>query len=296
MGGHCRPGLKAMLLAAGVNPQHLTTRDLAFSIAPRLNAAGRLQDMSIGIECLLADEVRALELAEHLDALNNERKEIETDMRDIALAHLKQLSLDEETAAGLCFYRPDWHQGVVGIVASRIKEKSHRPVIAFAPAGDGELKGSGRSVAGFHLRDALDAIATRHPGACCLSSVVMPWLLVCRCSRADYERFREAFGQEVRRTLGEARIEQVVMSDGEIAEPVTVQLAKEIEQAAPWGQGFPEPEFDGKIRNFGAEDCGWTPSQVITANPKWVILWKRSVSIMAACRKTEISVVPIALR
>lgn len=245
-GGHCRPGLKAMLLAAGVNPQHLTTRDLAFSIAPRLNAAGRLQDMSIGIECLLADEVRAVELAEHLDALNNERKEIETDMRDIALAHLKQLSLDEETAAGLCFYRPDWHQGVVGIVASRIKEKSHRPVIAFAPAGDGELKGSGRSVAGFHLRDALDAIATRHPGLL-LKFGGHAMAAGLSLFEADYERFREAFDQEVRRTLGEAIIEQVVMSDGEIAEPVTVQLAKEIEQAAPWGQGFPEPEFDGKF-------------------------------------------------
>ncbi len=244
--GHCRPGLKAMLMVAGVNPQHLTTRDLAFSIAPRLNAAGRLQDMSIGIECLLADEGRAAELAEHMDTLNNERKEIETGMRDIALAHLKQLSLADETAAGLCFYRPDWHQGVVGIVASRIKEKSHRPVIAFAPSGDGELKGSGRSVPGFHLRDALDAIATKHPGlllkfgghamAAGLSLLV-----------SDYERFREAFDQEVRLNLGEARIEQVVMSDGELAEPVTVLLAKEIERAAPWGQGFPEPEFDGKF-------------------------------------------------
>jgi single-stranded-DNA-specific exonuclease len=245
-GGHCRPGLKAMLQAAGVNPQHLTTRDLAFSIAPRLNAAGRLQDMSIGIECLLADEVRAVVLAEHLDALNNERKEIETDMRDMALAHLEQLSLEEETAAGLCFYRPHWHQGVVGIVASRIKEKSHRPVIAFAPAGEGELKGSGRSVAGFHLRDALGAIATRHPG---LLLKFGGHALAAGLSlfESDYERFREAFDQEVRRTLGEARIEHIVMSDGEIGEPITIQLAKEIEGAAPWGQGFPEPEFDGKF-------------------------------------------------
>jgi single-stranded-DNA-specific exonuclease len=244
--GHCRPGLKAMLMAAGVNPQYLTTRDLAFSIAPRLNAAGRLQDMSIGIECLLADEVRAAELAEHLDALNNERKEIETDMRDIALAHLKELSLEGESSAGLCFYRPNWHQGVVGIVASRVKEKSHRPVIAFAPAGVGELKGSGRSVPGFHLRDALDSIATRHPGLL-LKFGGHAMAAGLSLLETDYERFREAFDEEVRRTLGEARIEQVVMSDGEIAEPVTVQLAKEIEGAAPWGQGFPEPEFDGKF-------------------------------------------------
>ena len=245
-GGYCRPGLKALLVVAGVNPKHLTTRDLAFSIAPRLNAAGRLQDMSIGIECLLADEVRAVALAENLDALNNERKEIETDMRDMALAHLKQLSLDEETAAGLCFYRPDWHQGVVGIVASRIKEKSHRPVIAFAKAGDGELKGSGRSVAGFHLRDALNSIAIRHPGLL-LKFGGHAMAAGLSLFEADYERFREAFDKEVRSSLGEAKIEQVVMSDGEIAEPVTVRLAKEIERAAPWGQGFSEPEFDGKF-------------------------------------------------
>ena len=245
-GGYCRPGLKALLVVAGVNPKHLTTRDLAFSIAPRLNAAGRLQDMSIGIECLLADEVRAVALAETLDTLNNERKEIETDMRDVALGHLKQLSLDEETAAGLCFYRPDWHQGVVGIVASRIKEKSHRPVIAFAKAGDGELKGSGRSVAGFHLRDALNSIATRHPGLL-LKFGGHAMAAGLSLFEADYKRFREAFDKEVRSSLGEAKIEQVVMSDGEIAEPVTVRLAKEIERAAPWGQGFSEPEFDGKF-------------------------------------------------
>ena len=245
-GGYCRPGLKALLVVAGVNPKHLTTRDLAFSIAPRLNAAGRLQDMSIGIECLLADEASAVALAENLDALNNERKEIETGMRDIALAHLKQLSLDEETAAGLCFYRPDWHQGVVGIVASRIKEKSHRPVIAFAKAVDGELKGSGRSVAGFHLRDALNSIAIRHPGLL-LKFGGHAMAAGLSLFEADYERFREAFDKEVRSSLGEAKIEQVVMSDGEIAEPVTVRLAKEIEGAAPWGQGFSEPEFDGKF-------------------------------------------------
>jgi single-stranded-DNA-specific exonuclease len=245
-GGYCRPGLKALLVVAGVNPKHLTTRDLAFSIAPRLNAAGRLQDMSIGIECLLADEVSAVARAENLDALNNERKEIETGMRDIALAHLKQLSLDEETAAGLCFYRPDWHQGVIGIVASRIKQKSHRPVIAFAKAVDGELKGSGRSVAGFHLRDALNSIAIRHPGLL-LKFGGHAMAAGLSLFEADYERFREAFDKEVRSSLGEAKIEQVVMSDGESAEPVTVRLAKEIEGAAPWGQGFSEPEFDGKF-------------------------------------------------
>ena len=244
--GLCRPGLKAMLLKAGVNPLYITTRDLAFSIAPRLNAAGRLQDMSIGIECLLADETRASELAERLDELNNQRKKIETDMRERALSYLENMSLEDEVATGLCFYQPDWHQGVVGIVASRVKEKSNLPVIAFARSSDDELKGSGRSVSGFHLRDALDAIATRNPGLL-LKFGGHAMAAGLSLLEVDFARFRREFDLEARRALGEARIAQVVMSDGEIEEPLTAQLAKEIEAAAPWGQGFPIPEFDGKF-------------------------------------------------
>lgn len=244
--GRCRPGITALLSVAGVDPQFLTTRDLAFSVAPRLNAAGRLQDMSIGIECLLAEGERALTLAEQLSELNEERKSIEQDMRDQALQELASLSIEGDTSAGLCLYKPGWHQGVVGILASRIKEKSHRPVIAFARVAEGELKGSGRSVSGFHMRDALDAIATRHPG---LLSRFGGHAMAAGLSlaEADLARFSAAFNDRVREVLGEASIEQVIVTDGDLAEPITTALARTLENAAPWGQGFPEPEFDGRF-------------------------------------------------
>lgn len=244
--GRIRPGLLAMLRVSGVDPRFVTSRDLAFSIAPRLNAAGRLQDMTIGIECLMAVGDRAQELAEHLDALNKERREIESDMRDKAMSVLAGISVDNAAAAGICLYDEAWHQGVVGIVASRIKEKSQRPVIAFADAGNGELKGSGRSVQGFHMRDGLDAIATRHPGL--LNKFGGHAMAAGLSLRQDhYARFTEAFDDEVRRVLGEAPIEQVAISDGQVTEPITVDLARQLESAAPWGQGFPEPEFDGRF-------------------------------------------------
>jgi len=244
--GRIRPGLLAMLRVSGVDPRFVTSRDLAFSIAPRLNAAGRLQDMTVGIECLMADDERAQELAEHLDALNKERREIESDMRDQAMSVLAGISPGNATAAGICLYDKAWHQGVVGIVASRIKEKSQRPVIAFADAGNGELKGSGRSVQGFHMRDGLDAIATRHPG---LLNKFGGHAMAAGLSLQGehYARFTEAFDDEVRRVLGEAPIEQVAITDGEVAEAITVDLARQLESAAPWGQGFPEPEFDGRF-------------------------------------------------
>ena len=244
--GRARPGLLALLSIAGVDPRHLTSRDLAFSIAPRLNAAGRLQDMSLGIECLMAEGERASELAEHLDALNAERREIETNMREQALEVLAEISFDDKDLAGLCLYDPGWHQGVVGIVASRIKEKSQRPVIAFANAGEGELKGSGRSVQGFHLRDALDSIATRNPG---LLNRFGGHAMAAGLSLQEhlFDRFRRAFDEEVRRELGEAPIEQVAVTDGALNEPITIELARDLETAAPWGQSFPEPEFDGRF-------------------------------------------------
>ncbi len=244
--GRARPGLLAMLSVAGVDPDFLTSRDLAFSIAPRLNAAGRLQDMTVGIECLMATGDRARELAEHLDALNRERREIESDMRDKAMAVLSGISVENSKTAGICLYDAAWHQGVVGIVASRIKEKSQRPVIAFANSDDGELKGSGRSVQGFHMRDGLDAIATRYPGLLHkFGGHAMAAGLSLRLEALD--QFRQAFDDEVRRVLGEAPIEQVALTDGEIEEPITIQLARDLEVAAPWGQGFPEPEFDGRF-------------------------------------------------
>lgn len=162
--GRARPGLRALLEVAGRPPVRITSTDLGFILGPRLNAAGRLDDMSLGIECLLCDdEALARDMAVQLDQLNQDRKAIEQGMQREALAQLKELSL-EQLPFGLCLFDADWHQGVIGILASRLKERYHRPTIAFADAGDGSLKGSARSIPGFHIRDALDAVAARHPG------------------------------------------------------------------------------------------------------------------------------------
>lgn len=244
--GRIRPGLKALFEIAGVNPSTLATRDLAFSIAPRINAAGRLQDMSLGIECLLAEGDRALELATHLDEINKERREIEMNMRDEAMQYLDNLNFVDEKAAGICLFRENWHEGVVGIIASRLRERSHRPVIAFARVANGELKGSGRSIPGLHLRDTLDAVATKHAG------LVMRFgghamAAGLSLKEADLAKFVLAFDNEVRARHGEASLEQVVVTDGELGEAITLPLARMIESAAPWGQGFPEPVFDDKF-------------------------------------------------
>ncbi len=166
-GGRAQPGVAALLEVAGRDSNHLTASDLAFAVAPRLNAAGRLTDMTLGIECLLCDDPSlAADMAATLDGLNRERRDIEARMRDQAMAQVEALGLESEETLphGLCLFDPEWHPGVVGIVASRVKERLHRPVIAFAPDSEGMLKGSARSVSGVHIRDALDAIATRHAG------------------------------------------------------------------------------------------------------------------------------------
>ena len=164
--GRCRPGIQALLRIAGKNPQRLVATDLGFAIGPRLNAAGRLDDISLGIQCLLTDDLReAMQTAESLDQLNKDRRSIEQGMQQEAMIELDKLTLDSEhLPSALCLFRPDWHQGVVGLVASRLKEKHHRPVVAFARADDGSLKGSSRSIPGLHIRDAMDAVATQNPG------------------------------------------------------------------------------------------------------------------------------------
>lgn len=246
--GRGRPGLLALVEIAGTTLEQLVAKDLAFGVAPRLNAAGRLEDMSIGIECLLTDdENRATELAMQLDTLNRERRSIEQDMK---LEAQNQLALgdiaNDQQAVGVCLFREDWHQGVVGIVASRIKDQLHRPVIAFARSGDNELKGSARSIKGLHIRDALDAIAARHPGLVAkFGGHAMAAGLTLK--EADFERFAAAFNAEARRWLSDEDLEQVILSDGNIDEEITLALAHEIMSAAPWGQGFAEPLFDGEF-------------------------------------------------
>ncbi|HKJ10527.1 MAG TPA: single-stranded-DNA-specific exonuclease RecJ, partial [Gammaproteobacteria bacterium] len=245
--GRCVPGIAALLELAGRDRGRITASDLGFVVGPRLNAAGRLQDMSLGIECLLADDPgRAREMASRLDQLNRERRTIEAEMQAQALEELERLHLDGDgLPTGLCLFDERWHQGVIGILASRIKERLHRPVIAFAQAAEGELKGSARSVAGLHIRDALDAVAARHPtlidrfgGHAMAAGLSLP--------RAHLEAFQAAFDEVVRERLDDDALRGVIYSDGELAaEDFSLDTAERLRNAGPWGQGFPEPVFDG---------------------------------------------------
>ena len=245
----CSAGIRALLQVSNRRCERVVAADLAFAVAPRINAAGRLEDMSLGIECLLTDsEDHALALAQRLDELNHDRREIETQMKDQALTALLSLQLNEdspEMPVGLCLFDPHWHQGVIGLLAARVKEKFHRPVIAFAPSSNDEIKGSARSVSGLHIRDALDAVAARHPGLVQkFGGHAMAAGLTLR--RTDYEAFSLAFDAEVRRHLQAADLCGVIHSDGELhASEITLDLAHLLRYAAPWGQSFPEPMFDG---------------------------------------------------
>lgn len=246
--GRARPGLRAVLEVAGRQHGRITSTDLGFILGPRLNAAGRLDDMSLGIECLLCeDEALARDMAVELDQLNQDRKSIEQGMQREALAQLKDLSV-EDMPFGLCLYEPDWHQGVIGILASRLKERYHRPTIAFADAGDGALKGSARSVPGFHIRDALDAVAARHPG---LISKFGGHAMAAGLSlpAANFPAFAEAFDGEVRRQLVEDDLTGRLFSDGTLSlAEYNLELARALRNAGPWGQHFPEPLFHGAFQ------------------------------------------------
>lgn len=243
--GRARPGLRALLEVAGRDCRRITSTDLGFILGPRLNAAGRLDDMSLGIELLLCeDESVARDMAVQLDQLNQDRKAIEQGMQREALAQLKELPM-EEMPFGLCLFDPEWHQGVIGILASRLKERYHRPTIAFADAGDGTLKGSARSVPGFHIRDALDAVAARHPG---LISKFGGHAMAAGLSlpQENFGAFAAAFDAEVRRQLDEEDLTGRLLSDGQLgAEEFHLELARALRQAGPWGQHFPEPLFHG---------------------------------------------------
>lgn len=246
--GRTKPGIKALLEVAGRRAGHLVAADLAFCIAPRLNAAGRLDDMSLGIECLLTDDSEtAMQLARRLDELNRARRVIEEQMQQQALGALDGLRLDGELPWGLCLLEDGWHQGVIGIVAGRLKERLHRPVIAFAPAGDDEIKGSARSIANFHIRDALDAIAARYPGLLIkFGGHAMAAGLT--LARKDFAAFSAAFDAEARRHLEAAQLHGDILSDGEVpASAMNLALAERVRNGGPWGQGFPEPIFDGEF-------------------------------------------------
>ena len=255
--GRTCPGILALLEVANRKVRQLSASDLGFSLGPRLNAAGRLDDMSTGIECLLAEKQgSAYELALQLDAMNQDRKQIEADMRKQAFAYLEELVLEEDgIPPALCVYDPRWHQGVVGILASRIKDKFNRPVIAFAEACRDEsrgeigveLKGSARSIKGFHIRDALDAVACHYPGLITrFGGHAMAAGLSLDKSRLT--EFTKAFEEEAARLLSEEQLTATVFSDGEIeTDWLSMEIAEKLERAGPWGQEFPEPLFDGRF-------------------------------------------------
>lgn len=249
--GHCRPGIRALCQIARRDHRRLNAADLGFAIGPRLNAAGRLDDMTIGIRCLLAtEESEALDLATALDELNRTRRALEQDMvRDAELIVAASTPVTDDHY-GVCVYDPSWHQGVVGIVAGRMKDKLHRPVIAFAEAGDSapdELKGSARSLPELHIRDALDAIATRYPG---MLSKFGGHAMAAGLSikRVHYRRFAKAFDAMVRERVPKQALQPELLTDGELAESdFTLGMARTLAQAGPWGQAFPAPLFHGEF-------------------------------------------------
>jgi single-stranded-DNA-specific exonuclease len=257
--GRCVPGIRALLESAGRRYEQITAADLGFAVAPRLNAAGRLTDMSIGIACLLADDPsEAGRLAATLAKLNEERRDIEQRMQLEALdiAAGVRFGQDGGESFGLCLFDESWHQGVVGLVAGRIKDRLHRPVIAFARAEDGSLRGSGRSVSGVNIRDALDSIATRHPGLiekfgghAMAAGMSLPG--------GNLMAFRAAFAAEMAARADHESLTGVIHSDGALtAAELSLDTARVLRSAGPWGQGFPEPIFDGDFQIVDARIVG----------------------------------------
>jgi single-stranded-DNA-specific exonuclease len=247
--GRCVPGIRALLDLAARSAQELTAADLAFGVAPRLNAAGRIADMTIGIRCLLADDVESAQvLAARLDELNEERRTIEAKMQQEALAAVRVLrdpAPGALTRSGVVLFDESWHQGVVGLVASRVKDRLRRPVIAFALADAGTLRGSARSIPGIHIRDVLDTLAARHPelisrfgGHAMAAGLTL--------ERAQLDRFAPAFDAEVKRCMAGLSATDAVETDGELAvNEIALETAQALRAGGPWGQAFPEPSFDG---------------------------------------------------
>ncbi len=269
--GRGTAGIHALLDVSRRDVSRLTAADLGFAVAPRINAAGRLTDMSLGIECLLADEPgRAREFAARLDEINHERRHIEARMQDEALRELDRLGFNANDPAlpfGLCLFEEKWHQGVVGLVASRIKDQVHRPVIAFARADGTTLKGSARSVKGVHVRDVLEAVATQHPGLIIkFGGHAMAAGLTLAAD--GFELFANAFDAEVRRRLSSDDLAGVMHTDGELtAEYLTLACAGLLREAGPWGQGFPEPSFDGVFRLLERRLLGGGHLKLVLAEP-----------------------------
>lgn len=248
--GRCRPGIRALAEVAGRNLARLCAADLGFALAPRLNAAGRLDDMTQGIELLLSEsDSQARVLAGELDNLNRERRAIEASMHSEALAELAQLNLDQQRSPwGIALFKPDWHQGVIGILASRVKDRLNRPVIAFADAGEGLLKGSARSITGLHIRDTLDTVARLHPGLI-ISFGGHAMAAGLSIAAAQLPLFKSAFDQAVKSRLSPEDFQAILFTDGILPAPeLTLATAETIRDGGPWGQQFPEPCFEGRFQ------------------------------------------------
>jgi single-stranded-DNA-specific exonuclease len=246
--GQCRPGIKALLRIAGKNLESIVASDLGFALGPRLNAAGRLDDISIGIQCLMTDDPNdAMQAATALDQLNQDRKFIEQGMQQEAIQTLDTLLLasDKNLPAALCVFNTDWHQGVVGLVASRLKEKYYRPVVAFARAEDGTLKGSSRSIPGFHIRDAMEVVASCHPGVITkFGGHAMAAGLT--MNESDLDVFVEAFQKQASKVIAPEDLKAKMMTDGTLQlSQLTMTTAALLRESGPWGQQFPEPSFEG---------------------------------------------------
>lgn len=248
--GQTVAGIRALLERSGRQPARTTSADLGFVVGPRINAAGRLEDMSVGIECLLTDDPAvAAQHAQLLDEINHERKNIESAMRDQAFAYVDSLDARDWPSC-VCVYDDSWHQGVVGLIAARVREKCHRPVIAFARESDTQLKGSARSIAGVHARDLLEAVSGSHPGLILKfgGHAMAAGLTI---AEADYAAFATAVAEQTERLYPGADFSGAIVSDGRIAESDVARwggllaAARALRDAGPWGSGFPEPLWTG---------------------------------------------------
>jgi single-stranded-DNA-specific exonuclease len=245
---YCCPGIRALIQAAGRNQTNLVASDLAFYLGPRLNAAGRMDDMSYGITCLLSeDDYTARQHAELLQTFNQERRFEEAKMQQEASDMLDSLGDVEQLPIGICLFEEKWHQGVVGILAARVKDRLHRPVIIFTHDKDDKIRGSGRSVPGVHIRDVIETIAIQSPGMIShFGGHAMAAGLTIQ--RSQFKAFQQAFDKEVRKDLSTDELHGTIFTDGALSgNDFSLELAEQLRTLTPWGQGFPEPIFDGEF-------------------------------------------------
>ncbi|AJC50664.1 single-stranded-DNA-specific exonuclease RecJ [Coxiella endosymbiont of Amblyomma americanum] len=268
--GQTHEGILALLQIAGCKREKIRTTDLSFAVGPRLNAAGRLDDMSLGVNCLLADNKKtALYIARQLDDLNKERRVLASRMREEAFDSINQFYLNRlPLPPGICLYNKAWHPGVIGLVASQVKEQINRPIIAFSKTSKGILQGSARSVDGLHIRNVLEIISIKYPnliekfgGHAMAAGLSLPL--------SRYKEFQRAFSEEVRKNSKKEDLQPKLITDGALTtEELTVELAELIEQAAPWGHGFPEPMFDGCFKIVNQRIIGQQHLRLILQMPK----------------------------